>query len=256
MSLALQQNNGGGGSPIVTPQVAYITSAGSDTTGNGSLTKPFRTAQKAFDSDFYYWNLGANFNAGSVNFGGTETVTLYIFGAGYTSVLGVLTNHGQQLQVYDIGVQSFSVSGIDTSATELNGGGVDIFNVLVQPGGIDTHGINSGNGGTVNVTKLCDVSGSINTQGDNTGNGGAVNISRGAQAVGDINTSGGEGGGTDGAISITFATAIGTLTPNSATVQAAIVGGIFYGNTYPLPSTTTTPVTSVSNVGDTISAIS
>ena len=41
--------SGGGGATITTPRVLHVTTAGHDTTGNGSVGTPYLTAQKAFD---------------------------------------------------------------------------------------------------------------------------------------------------------------------------------------------------------------
>lgn len=49
---AIDALGGGGGGSITTPKVLHITTAGNDTTGDGSPGTPYATAQKAFDIAF------------------------------------------------------------------------------------------------------------------------------------------------------------------------------------------------------------
>lgn len=45
---------------ISTPSVGYATSSGNDDSGDGSLAKPYATAQKLYDQGFTIWQLGAD----------------------------------------------------------------------------------------------------------------------------------------------------------------------------------------------------
>lgn len=252
---------------IVTPGVAYITSAGNDTTGDGSINKPWRTAQKAADAGFYYWHLGANFNAGDVNFGGTDNVLLYLSGEGLTSTIGALANHGKAVNIYDIGFQSVLFQSIDTTGSP--GGNIYLSGVYVL-GSVSSGGLTASHfGGSITITNgsivgaIIDSTGAAATvsSGSNGGNGGAVFLLFSSQAGGDIDRSGGAGDspgikGSDGQLSIQLAFVIGTITPDTADVQGAIIGTKFYANTYPATSHTVTPVTSVTTVADSVSAVS
>jgi hypothetical protein len=270
MGLTVSPLPSGGGSPIVTPSIAYITSAGNDTTGDGSMAKPFLTVQKAFDSSFNHFNLGANLNTGALDLHGLGPVDLYISGQN-TSIIGAITNHGFRVQVFDLGYRSFTIASIDTSATvSVNGGSINLYGGVNVLGALNAAaGSGSGAGGAVGLFGPCSVGGSITTNGgnaaaesgENGGPAGSVSVTNGAVTGSTISAQGGSGDGAgspgaDGSVLVSLANLANPPSVGILTVQGAVISNVFYGNTYPGTNNTFTPATSISIVGDTVSAIS
>jgi hypothetical protein len=264
-------NVSGGGSPIVTPSIAYITSAGDDSTGDGSMAKPYLTIQKAYDdTGFTHFNLGAGLNAGALDLHGFGPVVLYISGQS-TSSIGAITNHGFEVQIVDLGYRSFTIASIDTSANGAgNGGSIYLYGAVSIIGALNAAGgSGSGSGGAIGLFGPSSVGGSITTNGGNAdvdsgangGPAGSVSVTSGAITGNTISAQGGSGDGAgspgaDGTVLVSFANIGNPPSAGTLTVQCAVISNVFYGNTYPGTNNTFTPATSISIVGDTVSAIS
>lgn len=156
-----------GASPaIVIPDVAFIRSNGNDTTGDGSIAKPYLTAQKAIDQSFRFLDIGANCNAGDIEFDTHGTELLYVRGFGEYSVIEYIANRddtqGYPLTIWDVGIMSVQVTGlINSYASGIEaapGGGIVCYNVWCL--GVASYGIsgppsipqaNGGNGGNITI---------------------------------------------------------------------------------------------------------
>jgi hypothetical protein len=159
----------GGGAEITTPRVYHVTTAGNDTTGEGTLAKPYLTAQKAFDVGKL---LGEPFamsvigDGGNLYLTGTVQLTLIGFGrdfsrvgniTGNVSVGGFLRGNGIDM----ICINSFSIRSSNNGTDGVAGGSEE----------------NGGSGGTGGAAVNFEVSGlyaeeSVTLNGSYGGNGG------------------------------------------------------------------------------------
>jgi len=160
------------------PDVIYVSSIGNDTTGDGSLAKPFLTAQKGFDigqatSQPFMLDLSVGYysiiNQASSGYlktvrGQSEQLTTLSFNASAPAISndngangGVIT-----LCIQDIHCLCYVSGGNVTvndgnSYTPGNGGeitltGHGIFSAYASGGSIDASASTGGNGGTINLS--------------------------------------------------------------------------------------------------------
>lgn len=114
----------GTGSSITDPNVAYIRTDGSDTTGDGSPGKPFLTFQKAVDEGFKHFDFGVG-NFGSANFT-SQTASQVITIRGTGTVLTNILNFGFPLDVTVVGRVNIGNVATNGISTAINGGNLTI----------------------------------------------------------------------------------------------------------------------------------
>lgn len=170
----------GASAEIVTPSVGYATTSGNDTTGDGSLAKPYKTAQKLLDAGFTVWRLGVG------SFGNVSTATAATFyiqgeGSGKTTI-GTVTFTGTSgtLALVDVGRHSFTTGSLSTDA----GGSISLSGINVS--------------GAITITRIEGDSGSV-TLSDHSRISGTITSIGGAGISGNEEEMGGKGG-TPGAI--------------------------------------------------------
>lgn len=161
-----------GGSSALTPTIAYVASNGNDGTGTvGDPSKPFLTAQAAFDAA----KVGgvACLNIGVGSFGditSTGAFQLYLIGCGSKlSYIGnIVITSGAAFNIFSTSSSSITINGISgRGANGING----------TPGGdgsgapYPTPGENGDGFGSVCVIQGVTVTNSINMYGGNGGNG-------------------------------------------------------------------------------------
>jgi hypothetical protein len=235
---------GGGGSPITDPNIAYIRSDGNDATGNGSPSAPYLTAQAAVDAGFTTLDLGVG-SFGNIAWLGASSRTIRICGRGTVTTLTTVQTFGGDLTIVDIGTQSVAINAVTTATTAPTASGsITLTNVLattVDASGSSAvgSGVDGSNAGSVTLNGLCRITNLEATGGDTVdttaGNGGSVVVNGPSVVVTTLVVSTGSGGapGTDGSVEVRASGTIPTPTPDAATVQGAIINGIFYTNTYP-----------------------
>lgn len=127
----------GGGGSITTPKVLHVTTAGNDTTGDGSAGAPYATAQKAFDVAFagsgnYVIKLGVG-NFGNVECYSGWPVRIGLRGEGWNvSSLDLITSQmlsdgssGAAIEIISddsVYVDTVTGSGTDNSSVSSMGG--------------------------------------------------------------------------------------------------------------------------------------
>lgn len=229
---------GGSGGGFSDPNVAYCTTAGSDTTGAGTPAQPYRNIQKAYDMGFRSFRLGVG-SFGTLATSGT--VTLEMYGCGSTSSLvGAITAAaGSNLTIYSdlsVGIASINgdggsgangVSPGDSGASGQSGAiitcdHVRVFGLIATRGGaggsgatgadgetgsLGGHGNSGGSGGAVTLS-YCRCSGDIDTTGGGGGNGG--NGGYGSVSTGGTGGDAG-GGGSNGAVNLFHAEVSGSI---------------------------------------------
>lgn len=232
---------------ITDPNVAYIRSDGNDTTGDGSPSAPYLTAQKAAVTEgFTRLNIGV-VNAGNITWSNNTARTLYIQGVGDGSVIGTIGTDGGNLTVIDTGCQSVAITGVSTSSpTEgVNSGNVTVRNISVtsltsQASTSTASGTPGGDGGNIDIQGICSIgtvtaNGGNNDDGGNGGNAGNVTIDGPSIVTVSVALTGGTGGtpGSDGVLTVRQSGSIPTPSPDAATVVGAIINNVFYATTYP-----------------------
>lgn len=250
--------------PISNPQVIYVRADGNDTTGNGSIYKPYQTIQKAMNSEAELIDLG-NGTFGDLVVSASN-FALWIRGIGTYSQIGNVTispSLASNVQIYDVGYRSFTINSISTKIAGSASKDVILYGVVVSTDVIvsgsagATTGANGTNSGNATLEGVCHVAGGVyadggagadgdgGTVGGDGGNAGGVGITGPVEIGGTLSAIGGAGGadggmgpgnaGTNGSSSITAGLSIPTPTlgGNLPGVVASTINGIFYANTYP-----------------------
>lgn len=193
--------SGGGSDPIDTPNIFYVTTTGNDTTGDGTMAKPFASlgrAVTASNGDPCLFQLGTG------TFGVTREgwpSNQHIHGAGYILTTINITHINEGGGVYPMSIYAHFCSihpvnrGSDNFAPEgpgYAGGDIAVYGDCY----VYNPNCSGGRGGS-------GTSGSPGTNGGVGGNGGSLMLEGVRKVIGVINTSGGIGGaggvGNDGA---------------------------------------------------------
>jgi len=186
------------GSTVVTPRTYHVTTAGNDTTGDGSLGKPYATAQKAFDIAFADTGVQSVIQLGVGDFGNVDCPSgwpshIALRGVSEASVIPVLTAAGD-----------VNISGNDTVAiTNITTNGADGANGA----GPEGQGGSGATGCTINVKNILygnifsmggsggqGVGGDVDQPGGRGGDGGLITIIGGRSTGGVVESIGGAPG--------------------------------------------------------------
>lgn len=172
---------------IVTPKVLYVTKSGNDSTGDGTLAKPYITVQKAYDVAMAAYLLDLTPRCIDVGAGAFAAVTtglagwiveISLKGCGHeiTTIAGI-TSTGAS------GSASSGDAGVAGAAIHIRGTGINVGDIVANGGdggsgmpaaGLGINGGNGGNGGDGGNVTLEDVAfKSISTIGGVGGYGGA-----------------------------------------------------------------------------------
>lgn len=194
----------GASAEIVTPSVGYATTSGNDTTGDGSLAKPYKTAQKLADAGFTVWHLGVG-AFGNLSISTEKTFYIHGEGSGKTTIGTVTNTNVTTLALVDFGRHSFSTGNILATA----GGSIIVEGVVVSGSITLSQSEEGSNAGSATVSKHSVVASGIsatgglgiggdeNTQGGTGGSVGTITVSESYVGTG-IESTGGEAGSDGG----------------------------------------------------------
>lgn len=246
------------GNLLSNPNVAYLRSTGSDTTGDGSSSKPFLTAQKAYDSGFRNMDLGIG-SFGNIVLNSTQTNYVFSFrGVGEGSVIGSIygdaTFVSPAIYVTDLGLWSVYFTQISSGRQNDAAADLVLTNVRCEQASAAGAGVATGatgaNGGNLLLQGMCYIGsayatggfggeGTSETPGGSGGNGGQISITGPSSVTsvlqalgGDPGADGGSGTGSMGAPG--NVTAIGgaiipipSIGTNTPTYVGVVVNNVF-----------------------------
>jgi len=217
------------------PDIAYVSSNGNDSTGDGSPGAPFLTFQAAIDDSQNF----SSFSFGDGSFGNGDftarvgALTIRLVGRGNSTLGDITADQAVTAHVNNITASSITTSG--SAGATPGGAGTNAQSIIVY--GDSTSAIN-----TLNAVGGAGGAGTGIVAGGAGGDGNDVSV-YGSVIITDINVSGGAGGsdggagpgaaGSDGVVFLLGSPIVNTLTPDAASVAGAVVGGTFYTNTYP-----------------------
>jgi hypothetical protein len=133
---------------IVTPNIYYVTIEGNDGTGDGSITKPFLTAQKAFNVA-YVANVSSVIDLGIGSFG-----NVYCPATGWPAIIGLSGKGNNRSLIEIISSNDQSSPGVSTAPIYIDGLGCGISSIISSGYSGSEEFENGGDAGVIDVSGI------------------------------------------------------------------------------------------------------